>query len=35
MRELVDGLVRTDKMGKGSHLSDDDVDALVAYLNTL
>jgi hypothetical protein len=35
MRELVDGLVRTDKMGKGSHLTSDDVEALVAYLNTL
>jgi DNA-binding beta-propeller fold protein YncE/mono/diheme cytochrome c family protein len=35
MRALVDGLVRTDKMGKGSHLSNDDVEALVAYLNTL
>jgi YVTN family beta-propeller protein len=35
MRALVDGLVRTDKMGRGSHLSNDDVEALVAYLNTL
>jgi DNA-binding beta-propeller fold protein YncE/mono/diheme cytochrome c family protein len=35
MRDLVDGLVRTDKMGKGSQLSNDDADALVAYLNTL
>jgi cytochrome c peroxidase len=35
MRALVDGLVRTDKMGKGSHLGNDDVEALVAYLNTL
>jgi len=31
----VDDLVRTDKMGKGSHLTDEDADALVAYLNTL
>ncbi len=35
LRDLVDGLVRTDQMGKGSHLTDEDVDALVAYLNTL
>lgn len=35
MRALVDDLVRTDKMGKGSHLTDEDADALVAYLNTL
>ncbi len=35
LRDLVDGLVRSDKMGRGSHLTDADVDALVAYLNTL
>ncbi len=35
MHDLVEGLVRTDKMGKGSQLSNDDVDALVAYLETL
>ncbi len=35
MRELVDELVLTDKMGKGSHLNQGDVEALIAYLETL
>jgi hypothetical protein len=33
--EMVGATVLTDRMGKGSHLSDDDVAALVAYLKTL
>lgn len=32
---LVDQVVRNDQMGVGSHLSDADADALVAYLKTL
>jgi DNA-binding beta-propeller fold protein YncE/cytochrome c553 len=35
LEDMVASSVRTDRMGKGSHLSDDDVSALVAYLKTL
>jgi DNA-binding beta-propeller fold protein YncE/mono/diheme cytochrome c family protein len=35
LRELVDVLVATDKMGKGSHLSSQEKDDLAAYLETL
>jgi YVTN family beta-propeller protein len=35
LEDMVAGTVLTDQMGKGSHLSDDDVAALVAYLKTL
>jgi hypothetical protein len=32
---MVGATVLTDRMGKGSHLTDDEVIALVAYLKTL
>jgi DNA-binding beta-propeller fold protein YncE/mono/diheme cytochrome c family protein len=35
LEDLVNNLVRTNKMGKGSHLTDDQVADLVAYLKTL
>ena len=35
LEQLVEGAVRTDKMGVGSHLSDADAADLVAYLQTL
>ena len=35
MHDMVEQLVRTDRMGTGSHLSDDDVDDLVSFLLTL
>jgi DNA-binding beta-propeller fold protein YncE len=35
MADLVENAVRTDKMGKGSHLNDADAADLVAFLNTL
>lgn len=35
LEDMVAGTVLTDRMGTGSHLSDDDVAALVAYLKTL
>jgi DNA-binding beta-propeller fold protein YncE len=35
LEDMVAGTVLTDQMGTGSHLSDDDTAALVAYLKTL
>jgi DNA-binding beta-propeller fold protein YncE/mono/diheme cytochrome c family protein len=35
LRDLVDQYVATDKMGKGSHLSEQDKDDLAAFLETL
>ncbi len=35
IEDMVGATVLTDRMGKGSHLSDDDVAALIAYLKTL
>lgn len=35
LHDVVESYVRTDRMGTGSHLSDDDVDDLVAFLSTL
>ena len=35
LEDVVDRLVRTDLMGNGSHLADEDLQALVAYLRTL
>lgn len=35
LRDLVDTVVRTDKMGHGSHLSEQQLDDLVEYLKTL
>jgi cytochrome c peroxidase len=35
LRDLVNNVVKTDRMGVGSHLTNDEVDDLVAYLETL
>jgi DNA-binding beta-propeller fold protein YncE len=35
IRQMLDALVATDRMGKGSHLSEADLDDLAAYLLTL
>ena len=35
LRDLVNNVVKTDRMGVGSHLTTGEIDDLVAYLETL